>query len=62
MAYYVSMNTSTITSGTRQVVIVSDAGIVRARLYVNGGETATLQAWKGKTEAGAKRWAKAVLA
>jgi hypothetical protein len=51
------MSQFTIRSGNRQVVVTEQGGRFSARLYANGGETATLQAWKGKTEAGARRWA-----
>ncbi len=56
------MRQETITQGTRQVVIWSQQdGRWEARLYVNKGETATLQTWKGKTEAGARQWADKIL-
>lgn len=56
------MKTNWIDNGTRSVAITIDNGHVSARLYVNRRETATLTSWKGKTEAGAMRWAKKVLA
>jgi hypothetical protein len=49
------MTQYTLKNGTRQVEITGDLGVWAARLYVNNGETATLQSWKGKTEAGARR-------
>ncbi len=55
------MNQLTITNGTRQVVVTEQDGRYWARLYVNRGESATLQCWKGKSEAGARRWAAKVL-
>lgn len=42
---------------TREVVVVEQAGRFSARLYVNSGETATWQFWKGDSEAAARRWA-----
>lgn len=51
------MTQFTIENGTRQVVVTNQDGRFSARLYVNSGETATLQSWKGKTEAGAHKWA-----
>lgn len=50
-----------IEAGSRVVVVTDQDGQFSARLYVNGGETATLQAWKGKSEAGARRWAARML-
>jgi hypothetical protein len=55
------MTQFSIKKGNREVVVVEQDGRFSARLYVNGGETATLQSWKGKTEAGARKWAKMVL-
>lgn len=55
------MNQFTIAIGTRQVVVTAQDGQFWARLYVNCGESATLQCWKGKSEAGARRWAARVL-
>ena len=46
-----------IAKGSRVVIITEDGGTFSARLYVNHGETATLQRWKGTTQAGAERWA-----
>jgi hypothetical protein len=61
------MTNITIENGSRQVVISRNEGWSRndtggkvwysARLYVNGGETACLLHWKGKTEKGARQWA-----
>ena len=51
------MSQFTIKSGSRQVVVTVQGQSYSARLYVNNGETATLQSWKGKTETGARRWA-----
>lgn len=58
------MQTTTITNGTRQVVTSyePEAGIYSSRLYVNNGETATLQTAKHRSEAGVARWAGKVLA
>lgn len=57
----VAVKQFTIESGTRQIVVTCQDGRWSARLYVNGGETACLENWKGKTEAGARRWAKRIL-
>lgn len=51
------MKTTTISKGSRQVVICEQPGLIWARLYVANGSVATLQSWKGKTLAGAQRWA-----
>lgn len=48
-------------NGAQQVVVTEQAGFYTARLYINYGDTATLQTWKGKTEGGARRWAAKVL-
>lgn len=54
--------THRIQKGSRIViVIITDAGF-SSRLYVNGGETATLVCAKHKTRAGMQRWADKVLA
>lgn len=50
-----------VRQGSRKVVITEDLGRVRARLYLNYGETASLQSWKGKTTKGAEAWAKKML-
>jgi hypothetical protein len=55
------MTQFTIENGTRQVVVTNQEGRFSGRLYVNSGETATLQSWKGKSEAGARKWASKVL-
>jgi len=55
------MNQFTIAIGTRQVIVTAQDGQYWARLYVNCGESATLQCWKGKSEAGARRWAARIL-
>lgn len=64
------MTQTTISNGTRQVVITEQTEACKsrfsARLYVNAGGvngmgTATLQAWKGETLSGAKRWAARIL-
>ena len=49
-----------IKNGTRVVVSVSNGFSWSSRLYVNGGETATLVCAKHKTEAGVRRWAEKV--
>ena len=56
------MTTIEIRNGSRVVIVMVQDGSYSARLYVNNGETATLTNWKGKTEAGARRWAGKVLA
>lgn len=58
------MQTKTIANGSRQVTATrNDEGSKwNARLYVNGGETATLTVAKFKTTAGLERWARKVLA
>lgn len=55
------MTQYTITKGSRQVIICEDLGKVSARLYLNHGETAGYQSWRGKTRKGAERWAQKVL-
>jgi len=55
------MKTNWIDNGTRSVAITIQDGSVSARLYVNRRETACFQNWKGKTEAGAIRWATKIL-
>lgn len=50
----------TLVRGSRQVIIMAGTW-VHARLYVDHGKVATLESWKGKTMAGAKRWAAKVL-
>jgi hypothetical protein len=58
------MTTTTITNGNRRVIAIQNAegSTWNARLYVNGGETATLTARKFKTLAGLEKWARKVLA
>jgi hypothetical protein len=56
------MTTFTIKSGSKEVMVIKQGDSYSARLYVNNGETATLQSWKGKTEAGARKWASRVMA
>jgi hypothetical protein len=58
------MNQATIIHGTKQVVATrnNEAGKWNARLYVNGGETATLVAKTFKTLAGVEKWAAKVTA
>jgi hypothetical protein len=58
------MQTITIKQGSRVVIATRNDEGSRwgSRLYVNGGETATLQAAKHKTEAGVRKWAETVLA
>lgn len=55
------MTQYTINNGSRQVVITNSGDRWTARLYVNNGETATLRSWRGKTEAGALKWAQRTL-
>lgn len=55
------MTNFTIKNGSREVMVICQDGRFSARLYVNNGETATLQSWKGKTEAGARKWAARIL-
>lgn len=51
-----------VRQGSRVVVITADLGRVSARLYLNNGDTASPHtSWKGKTIAGAEKWAKTVL-
>lgn len=57
-----TMRQFTIQSGSRVVVVTVQSSSVSARLYVDGGEVATLETWKGKTEAGARKWAARKLA
>ena len=53
----------TTQSGTKIVITTVSGALFSSRLYVNGGETATLVAAKHKSEKGAVAWAKkAVLA
>lgn len=56
------MTQTWIESANWSVCVTVQAPHVWARLYVNNRETATLTAWKGKTEAGARRWAERILA
>jgi hypothetical protein len=58
------MQTKEITSGDRKVIATrnDEASKWHARLYVNGGETATLTSAKLKTTNGLTQWAKKVLA
>lgn len=53
-----------IRTGSRVVIATSngEGATWSARLYVNGGETATLTAGRSKTEAGIRKWAAKVLA
>jgi len=55
-----TMKTYWIENGTRSVCVMVGS-TVSARKYVDGREVATLVCWKGKTEAGAKKWANKVL-
>ena len=58
------MKTYEMAQGSRIVVINEDrehALPFSARLYLNNGETASTQVWKGKTKAGAEKWARRVL-
>lgn len=57
-----TMTTFTIQKGTRQVMVIKQGDRYSARLFVNDGETATTTAWKGKTEAGVRKWAAKVMA
>lgn len=51
-----------ISQGTRTVVITMQGPTSwAARLYLNQGETASLQHWRGKTQQGAERWAQKIL-
>jgi hypothetical protein len=51
-------------TGSRVVIATSNGEGCgwSSRLYVNGGETATLTAAKHKSEAGARKWAAKILA
>lgn len=55
------MKTTRISKGSRVVLVNEFDGRFEARLYVNNGESATLQSWKGKTIKGAEKWAASVL-
>ena len=47
-------------NGSRMVVIIEDSATTprfHARLYLNDGETASTQCWKGKTWKAAQAWA-----
>jgi hypothetical protein len=55
------MTQQTVVRGSRMVIITEDMGRVTARLYLNHGDTASAQSWKGKTMAGAQRWAHKIL-
>lgn len=55
------MTTIYIRHGSRLVIVTRIGPSYTARLYVNHGETATLQTWKGKTMAGARNWANKVM-
>lgn len=51
-----------ITSGNQSVKIIVQDGTYRSRVWVNGGQDATLVSAKHNTEAGARRWAAKELA
>jgi hypothetical protein len=53
-----------IRSGTQSVIATSNGEGFSwsGRVYVNGGETATLLTAKRKTEAGIRKWAAKILA
>ncbi len=59
------MKDQTIETRKGSRVVISDnrntGGVWESRLYVNGGETATLTATVHKTQVGAIRWAKRIL-
>ncbi len=57
------MNTIVIEHGTRSVVTSyePETGVYSSRLYVNGGDTATLQNAKHKSQRGMLKWASKVL-
>jgi hypothetical protein len=58
------MQTIETTKGSRKVISTSNGEGYdwSSRLYVNGGETATLICAKHKSEAGVRKWAAKVLA
>lgn len=61
------MHTETIHQDNAAVVITEQGGAVRATFWVNARHgiadaTITQSAWKGRTLAGARRWAKRKLA
>lgn len=58
------MQTITITNGTRQVISSRNDELSKwtSRLYVNGGETATLVSAKHSTDKGVRAWAAKVMA
>lgn len=51
-----------VRQGTRVVILTEDFGKWSARLYLNHGDTATLQCWKGRSRKGAEAWARMMLA
>jgi hypothetical protein len=57
------MKQTHVVQGSRVVIITEDMGRFSARLYFDHGEIASVHtAWRGKTMAGAQRWAQKVLA
>lgn len=46
---------------SRLVIVSKNGAWYTARLYVNNGNTATFQTWRGKTMAGARNWANKVM-
>lgn len=52
------MTKITARQGNRQVVTLCNGASFLSRLYVNGGETATLLSAKHKSLKGAEAWAK----
>jgi hypothetical protein len=57
------MQQTHVIQGSRMVIITEDMGRYSARLYFDRGEIASVHtSWRGKTMAGARRWAKKVLA
>jgi len=56
------MKTYEVRNGSRLVVITENSPKrFSARLYLNNGDTASLQNWKGATKAGAEKWAARML-
>lgn len=49
-------------AGSRVVISLNNRGTWISRLYVSGGETATLVSANHKSEAGARKWAQNTLA
>lgn len=55
------MKQTEIRKGRRVVILTEDMHRFSARVYLNDGETASVQCWKGKTRKGAEVCAKRML-